>query len=142
MQTKFMNEIERQILEDYARDFNVESKSYQMLGMMLDENFVKNRLKMFNINHMYIYGGTYMAIQLYRIGKKYTDIKGVVDKSGKLIIYEDVSVLLLNELKKVYDNEKIIITPIRYFQEITKELEQFVNSDNIISIGELLLGII
>ena len=56
-----MNDIEKRILEDYARDYNVESESYQMLGIMLDENFVENRLRMFSINHMYIYGGTYFG---------------------------------------------------------------------------------
>lgn len=135
-----MNEIEKQILENYARDFNVESRSYQMLGVMLDERFVEKRLKMFDINHMYIYGGTYLAVQLYRVGKKYTDIKGVVDKSGKMVINEKVSMLLIDEFKKVYNNEKIIITPLRYFQEIKQELELFVNPVNIIGIGELLLG--
>lgn len=137
-----MNEIEKKILEDYARDYNVEYKSYQMLGMMLDEKYIEKRLKIFDIKHVYLYGGTYMTVQFYRMGKKYTDIKGVVDKAGKLIINEHIPVLLIDELKEVYNNEKIIITPLRYFQEIAQELSLFVNPENIMSIGEFLLGIV
>lgn len=136
-----MNDIEKRILEDYARDYNVESKSYQMLGMMLDENFVENRLRMFSINHMYIYGGTYLAVQLYRMGKKYTDIKGVIDKSGKIVLNENIPIFLLGEFEKIYNNEKIIITPFRHFQNIAQELELFIDPSNIMSIGEFLLGI-
>lgn len=135
-----MNKIERKILEDYARDFNIAFESYKMLGMMLDENFVKERLKLFNIARMYIYGGTYMAIQLYRTGKKYTEIKGVVDKSGKIVMNENVTIILLDELRRIYNDEKIIITPLRYYLEIKQELEQFIKPNNIMGIGELLRG--
>ncbi len=136
-----MNKIEREIFENYARDYKIESISYQILGMMLDEKYVVERLKMFGLNNIYIYGGTYMAIQLYRIGKKHIKIKGIVDKSGRMVLNEKVTVMLLDELKKKYENEFIIVTPLRYYSEIKRELEQFVDTTKIMDIGELLFGI-
>ncbi len=136
-----MNKIEREIFENYARDYKIESISYQILGMMLDEKYVVERLKMFGLNNIYIYGGTYMAIQLYRIGKKHIKIKGIVDKSGRMVLNEKVTVMLLDELKKKYENEFIIVTPLRYYSEIKRELEQFVDTTKIMDIGELFFGI-
>ncbi len=136
-----MNKIEREIFENYARDYKIESISYQIMGMMLDEKYVVERLKMFGLNNIYIYGGTYMAIQLYRIGKKHIKIKGIVDKSGRMVLNEKVTVMLLDELKKKYENEFIIVTPLRYYSEIKRELEQFVDTTKIMDIGELLFGI-
>ncbi len=137
-----MNNIEEQILNGYVRDYYVEMASYQLLGMMLDESFVKERLNMFGITHMYIYGGTYMSIQLYRAGKKYTNIKGIVDKSGKIVLNEEIPVIILKEFQNQYNGEKIIITPIRFYKEIVKELSSFVSEKDLISIGELLLGVV
>lgn len=139
---EYMNKIEREIFENYARDYKIESISYQIMGMMLDEKYVAERLKVFGQNNVYIYGGTYMAIQLYRIGKKYIKIKGIVDKSGRMVMNEKVSVMLLDELRQKYENEIIIVTPLRYFNEIKGELEQFVDTARIMDIGELLFGII
>lgn len=136
-----MNEIEKQILEDYARKYSIASISYKMLGLMLDEKYVEERLKLFGIKQMYIYGGTYMAIQLYRMGKKYTDIKGIVDKSCRIAINDNISVIALDEFKEIYSGEKVIITSIRFFQEIKKDIEVFVNTRDIINIGELIMGI-
>ena len=76
-----MNDIEKRILEDYARDYNVESESYQMLGIMLDENFVEHRLRMFSINHMYIYGGTYFG-QVDHVRLFGYDYKEYIEKYG------------------------------------------------------------
>ena len=135
-----MNEIEKQILEDYARKYSIASMSYKIMGMMLDEKYVKERLRAFNINHMYIYGGTYMAVQLYRSGRKFTDIKGIVDKSCRIAINDDVSVIALDAFKEIYNNEKVVVASLRFFQEIKKDIESFVNADNIMNIGELLMG--
>lgn len=82
-----------------------------------------------------------MAIQLYRIGKKHIKIKGIVDKSGRMVLNEKVTVMLLDELKKKYENEFIIVTPLRYYSEIKRELEQFVDTTKIMDIGELFFGI-
>ena len=137
-----MNEIEKQILEDYTRKYSVASVSYKMMGIMLDERYVQERLKLFGIEQMYIYGGTYMAVQLYRVGRNIVDIRGIVDKARRIATNDNVSVITLNEFKEVYNNEKVVVTSIRFFQEIKKDIGMFVNAEDIISIGELLLGIV
>ena len=134
-----MNELEKQIMEEYAINYNIEAMSYEMMGKMLDKEFVEERLSMFGISDMYIYGGTYLAIQLYRVGKNFATVKGVVDKSGRLAINEQKSVLTLDEFRKLYDGEKIIVTPLRFFQEIRNDLKLFVNEKDIMSIAELLM---
>lgn len=136
-----MNEMEKQIMDEYARNYNIESISYEILGRMLDEAFVERRLAMFGIRDMYIYGGTYLAAQLYRAGKSHAMVKGVVDKAGRLAVNEPISVLNLDEFRKVYGGEKIIVTPLRFFREIREELRVFADEREIISIGELMLGI-
>ena len=101
----------------------------------------RKRLRKFDISNMYIYGGTYMGIQLYRIGVKSLNVLGIVDKYGKVLGNDNIQIIMLDELSKIYKDEKIVVTPIRFFEEISKELEIFVAKKNIIGIGELLLGI-
>lgn len=137
-----MNKTEKQILDEYIRDYNVSDMSYKLMGIMLDEKYVEKRLKLFNINEMYIYGGSYMAVQLYQIGKKYTIIKDVVDKSGQVVLSHLISVITLDELRKKYNGEKILIASVRFFQEIKEDLELFVSTKDIVGIGELLMGIV
>lgn len=136
-----MNDIEEQILDCYVRDYYTEAASYQMLGMMLDEHFVKERLEMFDVTRMYIYGGTYMAVQLYRVGKKYTNIEGIVDKSGKVVLDENIPVIMLEEFQNNYNGGKVIITPIRFYKEIVRDISSFIAIEDIISVGELLMGV-
>ena len=81
-----------------------------------------------------------MAVQLYRSGRKFTDIKGIVDKSCRIAINDDVSVIALDAFKEIYNNEKVVVASLRFFQEIKKDIESFVNADNIMNIGELLMG--
>lgn len=103
-----MNDAEKRILEDYAFKYSVANMSYNILGRMLDEEYLKKKIRAFGINHMYIYGGTYMAVQLYRASKKHTDIKGIVDKSCRIAINDKVSVITLDEFKEIYNGEKVI----------------------------------
>lgn len=135
-----MKKVEEQILEEYAREYNIASTSYEIMGLMLNSQYVEERLKLFNVESIYIYGGTYMAVQFYRVGKEFINIKGIVDKSRRIVLNEKVAVLTLNELKEKYNDEKIIITPMRYFHEIKEDLQLFVNIENILGIGELMLG--
>lgn len=137
-----MKKIEEQILEEYAREYSIVSASYEIMGLMLNDRYVEERLRLFNVKDMYIYGGTYMAVQLYRVGKKYINIKGIIDKSGRIATEDQISVLIFEEFQKKYDNEKIIVTSIRYFQEIEKDLHAVVKSENIFGIGELMMGIV
>lgn len=137
-----MNKTEKLILEEYIRDYNVSDLSYKVMGKMLDEKYVEERLKLFGIDQMYVYGGSYMAVQLYRIAKKHIAVKGVADKSGQIVLNDSIPVITLDEFHKRYDGEKVIVASIRFFQEIKTDLGQFVSEKEIIGIGELLMGIV
>lgn len=136
-----METIERQIVEAYVKDYSIASASYEMMGLMLNNRYIEERIKLFNIENLYIYGGTYMAVQLYRAGRNYANIKGIVDRSGKAVLKETISVLPLDAFQKQYENEKVIVTSIRFFQEIKQDLQLFVDAENILGIGEFLMGI-
>ncbi len=137
-----METIERHIVEAYIRDYSIASASYEMMGLMLNNQYVEERIKLFNIENLYIYGGTYMAVQLYRAGKDYVNIKGIVDKSGGTVVQDLISVLPLDIFQKQYQNEKVIVTSIRFFQEIKQDLQQFIDAENILGIGEFLMGLV
>ena len=127
--------------EDFIYDCSIGEISYSMMGKMLDERYVKERLQLFDIKEMYLYAGSYLAVQLYRAASKYISIKGIVDKNGKIPVSDNIPVFILDDLKKQYNGEKIVVTSVRYYLEIKKELEQFIESRNIIFIGELMFGI-
>ena len=135
-----MDKIEKQILQEYSINYSDAALSYEIMGLMLDEEYVEERLRKYDISNMYIYGGTYMGIQLYRIGVKSLNVLGIVDKYGKVLGNEKIQIIMLDELSSVYKGEKVVVTPIRFFEEISKDLEMFVDKKNIIGIGELLLG--
>lgn len=136
-----MNENEKQIMEEYVKNYSIAAVMYRMMGRMLDEKYVEERLSLFGIKSMYIYGGTYLAVQLYRVGREFATVKGIVDKSGRLAINEQVTVLTLDEFRKAYNGETVIVTALRYFQEIKRELETFVDKKEIVDVGELMMGI-
>lgn len=137
-----METIERHIVEAYIRDYSIASASYEMMGLMLNNQYVEERIKLFNIENLYIYGGTYMAVQLYRAGKDYVNIKGIVDRAGGTVVQDLISVLPLDVFQKQYQNEKVIVTSIRFFQEIKQDLQLFVDAENILGIGEFLMGLV
>lgn len=137
-----MNDIEEKILELYIKEYKSEAASYRILGEMMNNVNVSERLRMFGIDKMYIYGGTYLAIQLYKASNNYVDVKGIVDKSRRLICKADIPVYDLKEFKDIYNGEKIIITPIFYYKTINEELQSFIDGENIIYIGELIEGIL
>lgn len=137
-----MNRIEEQILEEYAENYCIESKSYELMGKMLDIEFLRERCKLFDIFDTYIYGGTYLAAQLCYMMKNEINILGIVDKAGKVLIQSDIKVLDLSDLMEHYNGEKIIVTPIRYYMQIKEDLIRFADEKNIIFVGELLEGLI
>lgn len=92
-----MNKIEKEILNLYATDCSIGEISYSMMGKMLDERYVKERLQLFDIKEMYLYAGSYLAVQLYRAASKYISIKGIVDKNGKIPVSDNIPVFILDD---------------------------------------------
>ena len=138
---EYEREIEEKILEEYILHYRVEAESYRMMGKMLDEQLVKKRLELYEISDMYIYGGTYLAVQLYRAVGNNANIRGIADKAGKIIVKVNVPVLTLEDLKKESQNEMVIITPPIFYKEIKSELLTFIEEKNILFLGEFLEGL-
>lgn len=137
-----MERVERQILEEYVKEYHIASASYEMMGLMLNDMYLRERFQLFHIENVYIYGGTHMGVQLYRMGRNHVNIKGIIDKAGKSVIKVPISVLPLDTFQKQYQNEKVILTSIRFFQEIKQDLQMFVGPENILGIGEFLMGVV
>ncbi len=138
-----MGMIEEQIIDEYTWHCRIEAESYKMMGKMLDEGMVKERLKQFSISDVYIYGGTYLAAQLYRAIKGHAKVKAIVDQAGRSVLKMDVPVINLEEMRKMYEKEeKVIITPPRFYREAKNELIQFIEPYNILYLGEFLEGVL
>lgn len=136
-----MGIIEEQIIDEYTWHYRIETESYKMMGKMLDEEMVRERLKQYNISDVYIYGGTYLAAQLYRAIKEHVNVRAIVDRAGRSAIKAGVPVINLEELRKIYLNENVIITPPRFYREAKDELLQFIEPYNILYLGEFLEGV-
>ena len=98
---------------------------------------------MLELFDVYIYGGRYLGIQLYNAINLFVNISGVVDKSGKLLLeISDIPIIDLNEFRSQYRQQRVIITPIKHYKSIYKELSEFVPKDKILYLGEFLGGIL
>ncbi len=131
------------VLDAFEYESELFWTAYEMMGQMLDRAYVKKRIEMMNVSHVYIYGGGYLGIQLYNAINQFVNVLSVVDKSGKLLVKcPDISVINLKEFKAVYGQEKVIITPIKHYKPIYTEVSEFVPKDKLIYLGEFLGGIL
>lgn len=136
-----MADIKDTIIDEYTWHCRIEAESYKMMGKMLDEDMVRERLKQYNISDVYIYGGTYLAAQLYRAIKGHVNVRAIVDRAGRSVMKTGVPVINLEEFRKSYVKEKVIITPPRFYREAKDELVQFIEPYNILYLGEFLEGV-
>lgn len=141
-----MSEVEEkleELIDYYAEDYKIESFSYKMMGKLLETENVRSRLKAYGIQELYIYGGGFLGVQLYNAVKEYTDVKAVVDKSGGISVdVQGIYSISVEELENVYSGERIIITPVRYYKVVKKDLIRFVEEKNILFLGEFLEGVL
>lgn len=138
-----MISIPNDLLDAYAEELAIAECNFEMMGELLDVDYLKNRLDYLSANELYVYGGGYLGIQFYRACNKLIKILSIVDKQGCLRFnIPDIPVTNLDGLKKAYRGEKIIITSARYYQEIQKDLLPFVPKSQILFLGEFLGGIL
>lgn len=125
------------LIDIYGYQSEIFSKSYYMMGKLLDKDFVKKEIQKRGMSEIYIYGGGYLGIQLYKAIIPFVNVLSVVDKSGKLIINEeDIPVIDMCRFRDQYKDQMIIITPLKYYREIYHELNMFVYADKIIFLEE------
>lgn len=135
--------IQQSLIDSYAVDMEILSNKYDLMVKMLDIQLLQSRIKLLEVSELYIYGGGYSGIQLYRSLKSLIHVLAIVDKSGALLLDNaDIPVINLYDFQEKYVDQKVIITPMLYYQEIREELSSFVSDDKMIYIGEFLGGII
>ena len=123
-----------ELIDVYGYQTEVYTKSYNMMGRLLDNNFVKREVKRREWSDIYIYGGGYLGIQLYRVISPLVNVLSLVDKKGKLLInnINDIPVMDMSTLRGLYENQPVVITPLRFYREIYHDLKEFVAEDKTI----------
>lgn len=138
-----MIEVQEELLDTYAEELSIAASSYEMMGQLLDIEFIKKRIKLLGVSELYVYGGGYLGIQLYRTVSKIISIPAVIDIKGKLSInIPDIPVVDVVEFKRIYKGQKVIIASINFYNEIKKDISAFVPESQIIFLGEFLGGIL
>ncbi|MCM1178995.1 MAG: hypothetical protein NC347_01970 [Clostridium sp.] len=135
--------IEEEIFELYVRDYRIETLCYHMMGRLLDIEWVKERLLLYDIESLYIYGGGYLGVQLYNAVHDMVNVKAIVDKNGGLSVnVKGIHTISLDDLMREYTGEKIIITPVKYYQRIQDDLSKFADKKELLFLGEFLEGMV
>lgn len=129
------------LLDAYAYELGIFLSGYNMMGKLLDKNLIKSRVEMAGLSEVYIYGGGYLGIQLYNAITPFVKVLNVVDRSGKLLVeVPGIPVIRLDVFQSDYRQQKVIITPVRYYKSIYAELSEFVPEEQILYLGEFLGG--
>jgi hypothetical protein len=131
-------EYKDELIDIYGYQAEIFSKSYYMMGRLLDKCFVKNEIERRKWSDIYIYGGGYLGIQLYRAMSPMINVLSIVDKKGRLIIdsLDDILIMDMDTFRKQYKNQPVIVTPLKFYREIYHELREFVAEDEIIFLEE------
>lgn len=134
---KFM-ENKDELIDLYGYESEIFSKSYYMMGRLLDSSFIKNEIETRKWRDIYIYGGGYLGIQLYKAASPYVNVLAVVDKKGKLLIdsIKDIPVIDADIFRNQYRGQPIVVTPLKFYKEIYHNLIEFVADDKIIFLEE------
>lgn len=137
-----MNELD-ELLDACTYELEIFSSGYRMMGQLLDREYVKNKIEILGLSEIYIYGGGYLGIQLFNAVNQFVNILSVVDKSGKLLLdISGIPVIDLNEFKSVYNQQRVIITPIKHYKSIYTELSEFIPGNKMVCLGEFLGGML
>ena len=125
------------LIDIYGEQSEIFSKSYYMMGRWLDKNFIKKEIQKRELSDIYIYGGGYLGIQLYRAIIPYVNVLSVVDKKGKLMIeMEDIPIMDMVNFRTYYKDQEVIVTPLKFYREIYYELKTFITEEKIIFLEE------
>ena len=125
------------LIDIYGYQSEIFSKSYYMMGRLLDKTFIEEEVQKRELSDIYIYGGGYLGIQLYKAIIPYVNVLSIVDQKGKLMIdMEDISIIDMCSFQAQYQDEIVIVTPLKYYREIYRDLRMFVAKDKIIFLEE------
>lgn len=127
-----------ELIDIYGYQAEIFSRSYNMMGRLLDCRFIRNEVERRKWSDVYIYGGGYLGIQLYKAVSPYVNILAIVDKKGKLLIdsIDDIPVIDMNIFENQYRNQPVIVTPLKFYREIYHDLKEFISDDKIVFLEE------
>ncbi len=135
----FMNDKEKFLIDKYAHKAALFSLQYEMMGRLLDKDRIHDICFDRKWSEIFIYGGSYIGIQAFFMFSKFINVKAIVDRKRKLRInQEGVKVINIDEFYGLYSGEPVVITALRYANEIERDLNKNINSSNIFLINELL----
>lgn len=129
-----------ELLKDYKEKAEIYEHQYELMGRLLDYNGIIKRFKKKGIFSIYIYGGGFLGIQLFKTIRD-SDIRicGIIDKFGKLKFdVLNVAVYSMTDFESYYDDEYIIITPVQFYKEIYEDLVNRVDKEKILFLSEFL----
>lgn len=125
------------LIDFYGYRSEIWTRAYEMMGKLLDRDFVAREVKKREMTDIYIYGGGYLGIQLYRAITPFVNVLSIVDRSGKLKVdVEDIPLIDMDIFRERYKNELVVITPIQYYGAISNELQSFISNDKILFLEE------
>ena len=132
-----------ELLDAYAYEMSVAVSSFELMGRLLDSDYVKSRVDLLKSSEIFIYGGGYLGIQFYNASHKLVKVLAIIDKKGKVQIDNlNIPVIDAKKFKIIYKGQKVIVASVRFYREIRKELLDFVPEDQILFLGEFLGGIL
>lgn len=133
--------ISEELIDSYGHELDIVKLSYNLMGMLLDTRLVHKRVDLLGDSELFIYGTDYLGIQLYRTVRDFIKVMGVVDKNGRTSLpVPDIPVINLEQFAEQYRGQRVIITLIKYYHEIRRDLSVFVPNDKILYLGEFLEG--
>lgn len=125
------------LIDIYEYQSEIFSKSYYMMGKLLNNNFIKKEVQKRELSDIYIYGGGYLGIQLYKAIVPYVNVLSIIDRKEKSMIeMGDIAIIDMRSFRDQYKDETVIVTPLKYYREIYHELKMFVSEDKIIFLEE------
>ena len=145
-----MTDKRNELIDVYAGDFARRDLSYTLMGMMLDRSLIRSRLKDFDVQSVYIYGGNSLGVQLYRCIKDYCKVKAFIETDGYLYQNRDYGWKLEEPDVSIFPNtsgisfdktkDTVIICELNALEQVKDELKGFIDDSRVVFINEFLFG--
>lgn len=127
------------LIDLYAREREMLFMKCRYLEMTMEHNLLIRKANKYKIKHMFIYGESYIGIQLYRGLSNVIDIPAIIGMRKDLPFRVDgLKVIDEIELKKIYTNEFIVVSTLENYYEIRARLKKFIPKEKILFLGEFL----
>lgn len=139
MINKEIADILDELIGIYESEYEILSMQYRYMGLMLNDEYLTKRITYFNMKKAYIYGADYLGIQLYRGLQGKVSVPAMIDKKGTSACHVPKTYTIdLETFKRTYDDGFVIITPVRFFDEIHSSIDDCVADEQILFLGEFM----